>query len=165
MQTAPLSSVEFRRIGDQPPCVGRIAAIDAHGRPLVTVPGTMDTPTIARCLVRMSYDSAADLSALPPVAVAFEDGDPAFPLIMGWIYDRILDESLQAVTIPSRNSVREALVDGERIVFRGEREVVLECGQSSITLTSEGRIVIKGTHLVSRSSGPHKIKGSTVDIN
>jgi hypothetical protein len=99
------------------------------------------------------------------VVVVFEEGDPAFPIIVGWVYDRIVDESRQVSHVTVNNSVPEALIDGDRIVLRSEREIVLECGRSSIVLTKDGKVVIKGTHLVSRSAGPNKIKGSTVNIN
>jgi hypothetical protein len=46
-----------------------------------------------------------------------------------------------------------------------EREIVLRCGDASITLTRAGKVIIKGRYVVSRSTGYNKIKGATVDIN
>jgi hypothetical protein len=165
MRAAHISPLRQWRIADEAARVGHIVAIDANGRPLVTVSRIVDTPTIARCLVRIPRQSTADLDSLPPVVVVFEEGDPAFPIIVGWVYDRIVDESRQVSHVTVNNSVPEALIDGDRIVLRSEREIVLECGRSSIVLTKDGKVVIKGTHLVSRSAGPNKIKGSTVNIN
>jgi hypothetical protein len=45
------------------------------------------------------------------------------------------------------------------------REVVIECGEAKISLRKDGRVEIRGTHLISRSSGPNKIKGGSVFIN
>jgi hypothetical protein len=56
-------------------------------------------------------------------------------------------------------------VDGERIVFRADRELVLRCGEASITLTRAGKVIIRGTYLLSRSSGVNRIKGGSVQIN
>ena len=46
-----------------------------------------------------------------------------------------------------------------------EKEIVLECGEGSITIRKDGKIVIKGTHLLSRAAGVNRIKGGQVNIN
>jgi hypothetical protein len=58
-----------------------------------------------------------------------------------------------------------AVVDGKRVVIRGADEIVLECGEASITLRRNGRIVIKGTFLESYSKGLNRIKGVAVKID
>ncbi len=55
--------------------------------------------------------------------------------------------------------------DGERVLVTAEREIVLRCGEASLTLTRAGKVLIKGKYIVSRSSGYNKIKGAAVDIN
>ncbi|WP_431261983.1 DUF6484 domain-containing protein [Roseateles chitinivorans] len=56
-------------------------------------------------------------------------------------------------------------VDGERVVLNGAKQVELRCGEASIVLTAAGKILIKGTYVLSRSSGANRIKGAFVDIN
>jgi hypothetical protein len=56
-------------------------------------------------------------------------------------------------------------VDGRQVTLEGRDEVVLRCGQSSITLTKDGRVVVKGVEIVSRASRTNKIKGGNVNIN
>ena len=56
-------------------------------------------------------------------------------------------------------------VDRKRILFDAEEEIVLRCGEASITLTRSGKIIIKGSYLLSRSSGANRIKGGSVQIN
>jgi hypothetical protein len=46
-----------------------------------------------------------------------------------------------------------------------DEELVLECGKARIALRGDGRIEILGGYLLSRSTGPNKIKGASVDIN
>jgi hypothetical protein len=58
-----------------------------------------------------------------------------------------------------------AQVDDQRIVLTAEREIVLKCGEASITLTRAGKVLIKGRYVLSGSSGYNKIKGAVVDIN
>jgi len=50
-------------------------------------------------------------------------------------------------------------------VLKAKQEIVLECGRASITLTSAGKVLIRGAYLSSRSSGVHRIKGASVEIN
>ncbi|MES2673551.1 MAG: DUF6484 domain-containing protein [Pseudomonadota bacterium] len=56
-------------------------------------------------------------------------------------------------------------IDGKRVVIEGQEEVVLSCGESSITLTKAGKILIRGKYLVSRSSGVNRILGGSVQVN
>jgi hypothetical protein len=56
-------------------------------------------------------------------------------------------------------------VDGERVVLNGAKQVELRCGEASIVLTAAGKILIRGTYVLSRSSGANRIKGAFVDIN
>ena len=50
-------------------------------------------------------------------------------------------------------------------MIEAEEEMILCCGKSSITLKKNGKIILRGTDLVSRSSGGNKIRGATVKIN
>ncbi len=59
----------------------------------------------------------------------------------------------------------QVLVDGHQVEITGEREVVLRCGKSSITLTRAGQIVLRGECIRSQANGPQVIQGRTVDIN
>jgi hypothetical protein len=54
---------------------------------------------------------------------------------------------------------------GETLVFAAEEEIRLVCGKSSITLTRNGRVVVKGVEIVSRGTRTNKIKGGSVSIN
>ncbi len=53
----------------------------------------------------------------------------------------------------------------EKLVIEAEREIVIKCGEGSITVSADGKIAIKGTHLLSRATGINKIKGGSVAIN
>lgn len=59
----------------------------------------------------------------------------------------------------------EADVDGRRVRIIAQDEIVLECGNASITLRRNGRIVIKGTYVETCSEGTNRIKGGQVRIN
>ena len=59
----------------------------------------------------------------------------------------------------------QAKIDGDHVTLTAEKEIVLQCGKSSITLTKAGKIIIRGEYLLSRSTGVNKIKGGSVQIN
>jgi hypothetical protein len=50
-------------------------------------------------------------------------------------------------------------------VIEAEREIILKCGEASITLTRAGKVIIRGNYILSRSTGYNKIKGAAIDIN
>ncbi len=95
------------------------------------------------------------------VLVAFEGGNPDKPIILGLLADP-LDE---LITFDGANEPKDVVVDGNRVTLEAHDEIVLKCGEGSITLRKDGKIIIKGTHLLSRSSGPNRIKGGSVQIN
>jgi len=91
------------------------------------------------------------------VALLFENGDPLLPMVIG----RIQNPEHKAQESPRVS----ADVDGERLILKGDREIVLKCGKASITLTRSGKIILRGNYLLSRSSGVNRIKGGSVQIN
>ena len=61
--------------------------------------------------------------------------------------------------------VIEADIDGRRVRIVAKDEIVLECGQASVTLRRNGRIIIRGTYVETHSEGTNRIKGGQVRIN
>jgi hypothetical protein len=59
----------------------------------------------------------------------------------------------------------EAVVDGKRVVIDAQDEVVIRCGKASITLRRNGRVIIRGTYVETRSEGVNRIRGGSVQIN
>jgi len=94
------------------------------------------------------------------VVVLFESGNAQLPIIMGVIEPRALAE---CETTPEPGVAIQA--DGEQHHITAEREIVLRCGEASITLTRAGKVIIKGNYILSRSTGYNKIKGAAIDIN
>ena len=131
--------------------IGRIAAILESCEPLVDFPGNASgTLVSARSLVPIT---AAEIGR--EVALTFEDGDAAMPIIMGLL------QAPQSAPNPRR----EVKLDDESLVLSAKKEIVIQCGKSSLTLTSAGKVLIRGAYLLSRSSGVNRIKGGSVQIN
>jgi len=130
--------------------VGELAGLTAEGHPLVAFVGTPDgRPVPARSVIAWS---AADVGR--ELTLLFERGEPDKPIIMGFLQ-------------PPRPGPQpsQAILDGEQLVLTADREIVLRCGEASITLTRAGKVLIRGTYLLSRSSGANRIKGGSVQIN
>ncbi len=126
--------------------VGRVVGVDDHGLPLVgaswdearaaQVVWMTDAPDWSRCVGLR-------------VVLGLLDGDEEHPVVLG-----LLDA-------PPRPHAKTP----ETLRVESRRELVIECGKSKIALRADGRVEIRGGHLISRSTGPNKIKGGSVHIN
>jgi hypothetical protein len=127
--------------------IGRLMRIDEDGQPRVEIPGSEADAAIARRTVDIV---AADVGR--EVVLIFDERHQ--PIITGLLKgDPIASPPVQAE------------VDGEIVTLEAEREIVLRCGKASITLTRAGKVLIRGTYVLSRSSGANRIKGGSVQIN
>ena len=125
-------------------CVGRIIQVKSSGDVLVDFPGNHLGPILARVATTEELGAVSAESVL----LFFEDGDPTLPIVAG-----IVRNGLQ------RNK------SGRELRLESSDEITISCGKSSIMLRSDGRVVIKGTELVSRASRTNKIRGAAIEIN
>jgi hypothetical protein len=141
--------------------IGTVSGLDESGRPLVVFPAGVAQPaTAARRTVALGESDVGR-----EVVLVFEGGDAARPIVVGVLQPAPSAQPATAPGTPSKASAVEARLDGEQIVLSAEREIVLRCGEASITLTRAGKVLIRGAYLLSRSSGVNRIKGGSVQIN
>jgi hypothetical protein len=126
--------------------IGTLAAWDDVGNPLVDYPGNPWDCFLAA----LSTVPLTPAALGREVALMFVDGDPRQPMVIGLVQ-------------PPKPPTAE--VDGERLEFTAAKEIVLRCGEASIMLTRAGKVILRGTYLLSRSSGVNRIKGGSVQIN
>ncbi len=171
------------------PRVGWLVGMNEVGLPLVDFHGNPAGPCVARRTVSLEPEPLQRAVAHHQgVVLLFENGDPRLPLIIGVLQTEsttpLLDAVLEGASAePSSRLERapeqegaleangdpaqpvEAHVDGKRVVIEGADEVVLKCGQASITLRRNGKLIIKGTYVETHSAGVNRIKGGSVQIN
>lgn len=143
--------------------VGRIVGWSKAEGPLVEFPGSRTAGGVAaRSLVRCNQDCCG-----AEVALVFESGDLSRPLILG-----VVQPSQPPLPGHAHGQHEHALlggvecqIDNERLVLTADREIVLRCGSASITLTSAGKVLIRGKYVVSRASGTNRVQGGSVQIN
>lgn len=151
--------------------IGSVIGLDPQGQPLVDFPeNPFGHPLIA----------ISTLAVLPQhvgreVALLFANGKPESPVVMGIIhsslheliatYDSTVVTPQESTAKPSSGALQNVLVDGKRVVIEGKEEIVLKCGDASITLTKAGKILIRGKYLLNRSSGVNRIVGGSVQVN
>lgn len=146
--------------------IGSVVDIDTLGIPLVDFPDNSRGWLEARSLVAVGQTIVGC-----EVALMFERGDPGKPIVVGTI--RQPDDSVvrsEDAGTPGASALAdaerlEAKLDGERITLTAEKEIVLRCGKASITLTRAGKVLIKGTYVLTHSGGVNRIRGGSVQIN
>jgi len=134
--------------------IGKVSGWDSTGAVVVNYPGNpSDFPLPA------TTAAALDSSAVGrDAALMFVQGDLRRPILIG-----LIEPAAGAALVPPVTQMAE--VDGKQLVFSAEEEIVFRCGEASITLTKAGKILLRGTYLLSRSSGVNRIKGGSVQIN
>ena len=134
--------------------LAEITGVSTDGQPLV------------RFADRRALAALVAMAGAPPdwracvgrqAVLAFVDGDAAQPVILGVVGSPAAAAASSAAASP------EAMPRTLRIAA-GE-ELVIECGKSKIWLRADGRVEIRGEHVISRSRGPNKVKGGSVHIN
>jgi hypothetical protein len=130
------------------PVIGRLVRCGPGGALVDFADNSVGCPVAARTTTTLNPTAVGG-----EVVLLFEDGDPARPIVVG-------------VVRPAKETPGvTAEMDGERVLISADREIVLRCGEASITLTRAGKVLIRGTYVVSRSSGANRIKGAAVEIN
>jgi len=160
--------------------VGYLAVGSEPGLLLVDFEGNAGRPIPARSMVALDQQAVHEaVTTRRPVVLLFEDHDVQRPILLGMMAPdpgAALLGSLLRVPTPAEATPQETLeeklearvearVDGKRVVIEGEHEVVLRCGDASITLRSDGKVVVRGTYVETTSKGLNRIRGGSVKIN
>lgn len=148
-----------------PARIGHIASLDTDGTVSVSIAGWANA-VAARLATPLTADRIhAAIASGQPVVLVFEEGDPLRPIIVGLIESQADIAQAAAPAPATEPAIIEADVDGRRVRITAQDEIVFECGQASVTLRRNGRIIIRGTDVESYSEGTNRIRGGQVRIN
>ncbi len=145
--------------------VGRIVRITGDGRLYVDYPGNTMGVLESRSVVEVPARSDDIDTTDIPVLLVFENGNPNLPIIAGIMQMPQTQSGIVKQIAFPRKKPKDILLDGKKVIFEAMEEIELRCGKSSVILTKEGKIVVKGTEIISRAAKSNKIKGATVKIN
>ena len=135
---------------------GVLAGLSASGNPLVDFStNSSGSPVLAASITPVQLtDIGRELILL------FEDGDPSRPIVVGLVHQPVSPD-----TQAKKSGSVDVTLDGQRLTLTAQDEIVLRCGEASVTLRRNGRVVIRGAYVESRSRGTNRIKGGSVLIN
>lgn len=150
--------------------IGWISRIDAEGGHLfVDFPDNPGPPVVSASLVVLDEAQARKaLADKTPVCIAFIQGDLTRPIVLGLIAARALATTAEPPVTEAQlpaGALNDLSLEGKKLELEGKEQLVLKCGEASIELRKDGRIVIRGVHLVSHAQGVNRIRGGAVQIN
>jgi hypothetical protein len=141
--------------------IGVLLGFGEGGEPLVVFPGNRREEAVA---ARSTAALAAE-DVGGEVALLFEGGDPARPLLIARLLRPAEEPGAPERPATPPDTVEVVRDGGERLELRAEQEIVLRCGKATITLTRAGKVLIRGAYISSWSSGANRIKGGSVHLN
>ena len=146
--------------------VGKVVNVDESGRIWVKFPGNGQGPVAARFTRSVKLQALRDAaSSGQEVLLVFENNSPRQPIIIDTMFS-LLDEVTASPSFAlEREELEHVMVDGKKVILDAQEEIVLCCGKASITLTQAGKVIIRGSYVLSRSSGVNKVKGGSIELN
>jgi uncharacterized protein DUF6484 len=150
--------------------VGRLAEGSAPGALLVEFDGLPDGPLVARTSLDLDASKIRQaVTSRQGVVVLFENANLRLPIVVGLISTDSGADLFQALLaspeVREPATPTEARLDGRRVVLEAHDEIVLKCGDASITLTRDGKLFVRGAYVETRATGVNRIKGGSVKIN
>ncbi len=139
-------------------CLGVLVGWDEKG-PLIEFEGARHSPARARVAGPSPVARPTGPARPGQEVVLLIDPRPGrAPVLLGFL------QPLESTATPPAADV-EARIDGRRVELDARDEIVLRCGEASITLRRNGRVVIRGIQVETRATGLNRIKGGSVAIN
>ncbi len=127
---------DFAALSVPEPRTAKLTGFDADGWPLI------DGALLSKSLVSLNRSLIGSEVLVIPLP-----GDPSRALIIGVIQPPVPED------------------DQGKTVIEADRELVLQCGKSSISLEKGGKVTVRGKQLLSRADGQNRVQGASVQLN
>jgi len=134
---------------------GQFVGFNQQQQPLTIFPGQEGTAALPARTI-------ANLEGVPfgaEVLLQFDQGDVNKPVVLGVIQD----PTQWTTELDGQQLNVDA--DGQHLHIQAKQQIVLRCGEASITLTRAGKVLIKGNYVSTHATGTQRIKGGCVQIN
>jgi hypothetical protein len=131
------------------------------GQPTVDFSGNPNShpiPAIATCHLDAMHIGRQ-------IALLFVQRDMARPIVIGVVRNGATRQHSTVVVPQYASSPMKLASNNNNVVIKGTGKMVFQCGQASLSLTEQGRIIMRGTHIASYSDGVNRIRGAMVEVN
>lgn len=159
--------------------MSRFCGQDQLARPHVEL---FDYPGI-KLNIQSSMISLAEVAVGTELALMRTAGDAIEFVVIGKVHrpqTLVLDRVISATNLqgghgdqevfgqnpsPNQQNLIPLSLDGETRLIEAKEELVLRCGEASITLSKNGKIAIRGKYILNRATGVNRILGGSVQVN
>jgi hypothetical protein len=142
---------------DSPASVTRGQVVGWEGQRGIAVELASGRVALAQTTVALTAEQIRSAVAQrQAVLLTFEEGDPEQPVILGLLAPLPVDAPPDAAATPPGEDF---------VVIKGREAIELRCGAASITLRRDGKVVIRGTTLISRATEENRISGASLHFN
>lgn len=149
---------------------GHVAAIEPDGRVRVRLEPAGE---VVCDVLRTGADATPPFPPGTEVLLASPDESGKTGVVLGAIgaaearpeATESVPGALVPLTAAASSSGEPLRIAHREIVIEAGDELTLRCGEASIRITRDGRVVIRGEHILSRARGTNRIKGGSVAIN
>ena len=133
------------------PQLGVVIALE-EGRPIVRLVGSGEEIAVTVLSTVSDAEVVEAIEAKRP-ALVLRSGDGG--VLLGWTRAEVEESAPEA---PEEKPP-------ETLLLEAEKRIEIRCGDSSLVLEENGKVVLRGSYLLSRSTGPNKVKGATIELN
>lgn len=139
---------------------GHLDGVDDEGRILFRAEGSEERIPVSIGLTA-SDEELVQAAWLGKRALVIRTADPASKsILVSLVRERVDPDKTDCM-----GQGLTAQMDGRIVRIRAEAEIELRCGKSRLIMRKDGRIELNGTNVLSRSRGPNRVKGATIELN
>ena len=141
---------------------GQLVYIDPDGRPFVDFSGIAEGPIVALSAILLAEPQN---EVFPIEVLLFIENGNALPIIVGVVRETICRGEKNIFKLNNNDHQRQVNLNVKALNIEATEGIALKCGDASVVLNKQGKVIVKGVEILSRSIRANKIKGATVQIN
>jgi hypothetical protein len=127
---------------------------------LVDFAGNPHGPLRAARTIALDEKSARQaIATRQELVLSFTVGRPDRPIIVGIV------QAEGCLGTVAADRLVDVKIDGKSFIVEAKARIEFRCGKASLILTQDGKILARGAHISSSSSGVNRVRGGTVEIN